>query len=169
MKFFSGFSLNSEYRLFKEYIVDSDFTVVGFSYGAIKAFEYTLNSSERVDRLILLSPAFFQNKPKNYARRQLRYFQNNTKNYIEQFIFNVAYPNSISLKDYLKEGSIDELKELLEYQWSEKKIQTIKDKGVTIEVFLGDRDKIIDTKSAFDFFSKTTTTYMIKDVGHILN
>ena len=169
MKFFSGFSLINEQNLFKEYIVDSDFTVVGFSYGAIKAFEYTLHSSSRVDRLILLSPAFFQDRPKNYSRRQLRFFQNSPKEYTKNFLLNVAYPNDIILDKYLKDGSVEELQELLEYQWSQNKIKIIRDKGVTIEVFLGSDDKIIDTKSAFEFFSKITTTYMIKDSGHLLD
>lgn len=169
MKFFSGFSLRDEDELFKEYIIDNDFTVIGFSYGAIKAFEYAYNSENRVDRLILLSTAFFQNQPKNYIRRQLRYFKNSQKEYTKQFLLNVAYPHNIDLNKYLKEGSKDELKELLEYQWDQEKIETLEKKGVIIEVFLGSDDKIIDTKKAFDFFSKLTTTYMIKDTGHLLS
>jgi pimeloyl-ACP methyl ester carboxylesterase len=169
VKFFSGFSLVNEDKLFKEYIVDNDFTIVGFSYGAIKAFEYTYNTTNRVDRLILLSPAFFQNQPKNYARRQLRYFQNSPEEYTKQFLLNVAYPNNINLNKYRKEGSKDELKELLEYQWDKDKIKTLQKKGIIIEIFLGVNDRIIDTKSAFNFFSKITTTYIIKNTGHLLD
>ena len=60
MKYFNGFSLNGEKELFKEYLIDSEFSVAGFSYGAIEAFEYVYNGKDRVDRLILLSPAFFK-------------------------------------------------------------------------------------------------------------
>ncbi len=169
MKFFSGFSLANEDKLFKDYIINSDFSVVGFSYGAIKAFEYAYNTRDRVDRLILLSPAFFQNQPKNYARRQLRYFQNSPQEYTKQFLLNVAYPNNINLNQYLKEGSVDELKELLEYQWDKDRIKTLQEKGIIIEIFLGSDDKIIDTKSIFNFFSKIITTYMIKNTGHLLD
>ena len=30
-------------------------------------------------------------------------------------------------------------------------------------------DKIIDAKAAFDFFVPLTTTYFVKDTGHVLN
>ena len=39
-KYFSGFSLENEEELFSKYIIENDFTISGFSYGAIKAFEY---------------------------------------------------------------------------------------------------------------------------------
>ena len=41
-------------------------------------------------------------------------------------------------------------------------------RGTTIEVFLGKDDKIIDAQAAFDFFAPLTTTYFVKDVGHLL-
>lgn len=65
MKFFSGFSLQNESYLFDSFIKNSDYTVCGFSYGAIKAFEYTIKQIEngnRIDTLQLLSPAFFRVK-----------------------------------------------------------------------------------------------------------
>ena len=40
MIFKSGFSLKNEQTLFDEYINSSDYSVCGFSYGAIKAFKY---------------------------------------------------------------------------------------------------------------------------------
>ena len=63
--YFSGFSLNNEQDIFQDIINKSDFTVSGFSYGAIKAFDYVLNCNTRVDTLQLISPAFFQTKDKN--------------------------------------------------------------------------------------------------------
>ena len=59
-KYFNGFSLQNEEELFSEYLLQSELCVAGFSYGAQKAFEYVYKSKERIDRLILLSPAFFQ-------------------------------------------------------------------------------------------------------------
>ena len=60
--YFSGFSLKGEKELFKEYIIENDFTVSGFSYGAQKAVEYVLSTDNRVDLLQLFSPAFFNKK-----------------------------------------------------------------------------------------------------------
>jgi hypothetical protein len=65
-------------------------------------------------------------------------------------------------------GKKEELEALLTYVWDEKKIQEILDRGTTIEVFLGEDDKIIDAQAAFDFFAPLTTTYFIKSVGHLL-
>nr|WP_275856258.1 hypothetical protein [Sulfurimonas sp. MAG313] len=62
MKFYSGFSLSNDEILFKDYLKYSDYTVAGFSYGAIKAFEMALTSKTRIDTLQLFSPAFFQEK-----------------------------------------------------------------------------------------------------------
>jgi len=42
------------------YLLNSDYCVAGFSCGAQQAFEYVYHSKKRIDRLILLSPAFFQ-------------------------------------------------------------------------------------------------------------
>jgi len=71
MKFFSGFCFQNEKDIFKDYIEEGDFKVAGFSYGAIKAFEYVLNSKERIDKLQLFSPAFFQSKSEKFKKLQL--------------------------------------------------------------------------------------------------
>jgi len=168
MKYFNGFSLLNEESFFSEYIENSDFCVAGFSYGAQKAFDYVYNSKTRVDRLILLSPAFFQTEKTTFIRTQLRYFKADKDTYIKQFLKNTIYPSSFDLSDNLNIGTEEELKELLTYEWNKYKIQTLLDRGITIEVFLGEKDKIIDSKSAFNFFKSLTTTYLIKDAGHLL-
>ena len=73
--YFSGFCFFDEAELFDEYLIRNDFTVCGFSYGAIKAFEEVLSSQNRVDRLQLFSPAFFQNFDDKFKRTQLMYFK----------------------------------------------------------------------------------------------
>ncbi|NOZ90615.1 MAG: pimelyl-ACP methyl ester esterase BioV [Epsilonproteobacteria bacterium] len=168
MRYFNGFSLKNEEIFFKEYLIDSDYSVAGFSYGAQRAFEYVYNSSNRVDRLILLSPAFFQNQKKSFVKTQLRYFKTNSDSYTEHFVKNVAYPSDIDLRDYLDIGSYDDLESLLLYSWDRDKILELIDRGVEIEVFLGEKDKIVDTQESFEFFSGLTTTYLIKGVGHLL-
>ena len=168
MRYFNGFSLKNEEILFKDYLIDNDFTVAGFSYGAIKAFEEVYNSTIRVDRLILLSPAFFQNHKKSFIRTQLRYFKSNRDSYLKEFLKNIAYPSAIDLTQYLSNGTIDELEDLLLYRWSEERLLELIQRGVTLEVFIGGMDKIIDSEMVFNFFSKITTTYLLKDKGHIL-
>ncbi len=167
--YFSGFSLTNEKELFQEYIIENDFTVSGFSYGAIKAFEKILNSSKRVDLLQLFSPAFFQTKDRKFKRVQLISFKKHSDEYYKNFLKNITYPSIIDSSKYFKKGNSEELEELLNYIWEEEKLQKLIDRGTKIEVYLGSEDKIIDSKKAKDFFVKYATVYYIKNVGHILN
>jgi len=169
VRYFNGFSLRGEEELFDDYIDDSDFTIVGLSYGAQLAFEYLYQESQdRVDRLILLSPAYFQDEKSSFVRTQLRYFNHNKESYVDQFLKNVSYPSGIELDSFVKLGSSDELNSLLSYRWDSDRVQEVIDRGVNIEVYIGAKDKIIDSSRAFDFFSNLTTTYLIKDSGHLL-
>jgi hypothetical protein len=167
-KYFSGFCFFWESELFKDYIIQNDFTVSGFSYGAVKAFEEVLNSNNRIDKLQLFSPAFFQTQNEKFKRTQLMYFKKDANAYCQTFLSNVLYPLNIDISKYFKQGSIEELQELLYYEWSEEKLQKVLDNGTKIEVFLGSADKIIDATKAKDFFQKFATVYFIKDKGHLL-
>jgi len=167
-KYFNGFSLQNEEKLFDTYLTHNDLSVAGFSYGAQRAFDYVYESKERIDRLILLSPAFFQTQKPSFIRTQLRYFENGQQSYVEQFLKNVAYPSDVDLLDYLQIGTAQKLEALLTYEWDTEKIKRVLDRGTTIEVFLGGKDKIIDAEAAFEFFSELMTTYFIKDAGHLL-
>lgn len=168
MKYFNGFSLEGEEALFSQYLIESKYAVAGFSYGAQQAFEYVYASKVRIDRLILLSPAFFQTQKSSFSRTQLRYFEAGQEAYVKQFLENVTYPSKTDLSSYLKVGTKEALDALLTYRWNTNKIQEILDRGTTIEVFLGKDDKIIDAQATFDFFSPLTTTYFMKDAGHLL-
>jgi pimeloyl-ACP methyl ester carboxylesterase len=168
MKYFNGFSLQSEEKEFSSYLIESDYCVAGFSYGAQQALEYVYNSKVRIERLILLSPAFFQTEKPSFIRTQLRYFEAGQEAYVKQFLANVTHPSSVDLSAYLKVGTKEALDALLTYKWDEEKINEILDRGTTIEVFLGKKDKITDAQAAFDFFAPLTTTYFIKDAGHLL-
>lgn len=168
MKYFNGFSLQGEEKEFSSYLTESDYCVAGFSYGAQQALEYVYTSKERIDRLILFSPAFFQTQKTSFIRTQLRYFETGREAYVKQFMANVIYPSSFDLSAYLKIGTSEELETLLTYKWNEEILKEIFDRGTTIEVFLGKRDKIIDAQAVFDFFTPLTTIYFIKDAGHLL-
>ena len=167
-KYFSGFCFFEESELFKDYIIQNDFTVSGFSFGAIKAFEEVLNSNNRVDKLQLFSPAFFQTKDEKFKRTQVMYFKKDANAYCQTFLSNVLSPLDLDISKYFKLGSIEELQELLYYEWSEEKLQKLLDKGTKIEVYLGANDKIVETLSAKDFFVNFATVYYIKEKGHLL-
>lgn len=167
-RYFSGFCFQNESELFEDYIVKNDFTISGFSYGAIKAFEEVLNSNQRVDKLQLFSPAFFQTQDKKYKRMQLMFFKKDSNNYCENFLKNVLSPSNKDISKYFSMGTYEELEELLNYEWSEEKLQKLVDNGTKIEVYLGSADKIIDSLKAKEFFVKFSTVYFIKEKGHIL-
>ncbi len=169
VKYFNGFSLKGEENIFASYLDINDFTLIGFSYGAQRAFEEAYSSTSRIEKLILLSPAFFQPEKRSFTRTQLRYFTHNNKEYMQQFLSNISYPSTVNLEPYMAIGLEKELEALLTYQWDKQKIQELLERGVTIEVYLGGRDKIMLVSDAYSFFSNLTTTYLIKDKGHCLH
>ena len=170
MKFFSGFSLKNEQYLFDSYIKQSEYTVSGFSYGAIKAFKYVkeqLACGKRVDTLVLISPAFFQTKSDKFKRVQTLSYSKNQVKYLKQFISGSFFPHAkLDLEHTLT--TKDELNELLYFKWDFTELQKLVDKGVIIEVYLGEKDSIIDVKSAREFFLDTTTVTYIKNANHFL-
>lgn len=169
MRYFSGFSLEKESELFEFWLTKNEYSVAGFSYGAIKAFEYVLNSKKRVDRLILLSPAYFNDKSEAFKKMQLVYYKKNPYMYRENFLKNIANDSNTNIKKYIsKDTSINDLKELLYYVWKDENFKVLKERGVTIEVILGESDKIINSTAAKLFFEKKAATYLIKDANHIL-
>lgn len=165
--YFSGFSLENEEELFDEYREKSDFVVSGFSYGAIKALEYVLNTNKRVDKLQLFSPAFFKDKDKKYKRMQLMYFKKDAELYCSNFLKNASFINE-HIKKYFKMGTYEELEELLNYEWLSEKMNILKEKNITLEIYLGDEDKIINAQNALEFFREFGEVYYIKNKGHIL-
>ena len=169
--YFSGFCLENEKELFKEYIQKNNFTVSGFSYGAIKAFKYTLEqikNNKRVDTLQLFSPAYFVNKNSKYKRLQLMFFKKDENEYKNNFLKNISYPSSTNLDKYLTNGTYTQLNTLLNYEWNENDFKILNNANVKIEVYLGSDDKIISTNIALEFFKKYCEVYYIKGVGHIL-
>jgi len=170
MKFFSGFSLINEEYLFEEYIEGSQYSICGFSYGAIKALNATsemLKNSQRVDRLQLFSPAFFQTKEEKFKRLQLMSYKKSKLLYLKQFMKGCFFPYEEKIVENI-DTDISELKELLEYEWSIERLKDIADKGVKIEVYLGSCDAIIDVQQAREFFLEVATVTYIKEANHFL-
>ena len=165
MKYFSGFCFNDEKELFSDFVEESDFSIAGFSYGAIKALQYTLHSQKRVDKLILLSPAFFLNKDEKFKKMQLLFFKKDPQSYIQNFVKNTLFPSQKNLQNYIHTGCYSELKELLYYDWQDlKKLH----KDIKVEIHLGAKDKIVDTKDACEFFKEYGECFFYKNYGHLL-
>jgi esterase/lipase len=170
MKFYSGFSLKNEEYLFEDYISDSEYTVSGFSYGAIKAFEKTLKlikNANRVDTLQLFSPAFFQTKEDKFKKLQLLGYRKNRDKYLSDFMELCFSPHYMKITEHY-ETEVDELEELLNYKWDINNLKLLSSSGVKIEVYLGSEDKIIDVESARSFFLHVSTVTYIKNVNHFL-
>ncbi len=169
MIYFSGFSLRGESELFADWLVESDYAVAGFSYGAIRALEYALEHWGRLDRVLLFSPAFFQTRSERFRRLQLDAYRRDRESYLHRFLANVAAPAECDLRPYLHPGGTEELERLLSYRWRERDLKALRARGVVIEVFLGEKDRIIDAQGAAEFFTPlATATYRFRHGGHLL-
>jgi enterochelin esterase-like enzyme len=169
MKYFNGFCLQNEKELFKEFLEENEFCVAGFSFGAQKALEYALNSSVRVDKLQLISPAFFD-YPQKIIDLNINAFKKDRNSYVRNFLkkagCNVS-DGDISIdktKLRLRECSESELYEMFTFNW--EKIKNLH--NIEIEIFLGEFDKIIALKKAHNFFVNYADVYLIKKANHFL-
>lgn len=168
MTFFSGFCLKDEAGLFKDYLYESDYTVAGFSYGAVLAVEYVDRCTERIDRLQLLSPAFFHGASETFIQNELERFRQDPSRYMKVFLRHVGYPAKVSLENFLDACGEAELERLLRHRWSASQLRGIQERGIIIETFLGGRDRIIDAQTVHDFFKNFGTAFFIKEAGHLL-
>jgi len=168
MKFHSGFALLNEEEYFHPFLDHHDYGIAGFSYGAIKALQDVLNSPKRIDRLILLSPAFFQTKKEGYKKLQTSGFLKDKNSYIEKFLENCFSPCPAQKVEINPNAALEELEELLYFEWTPQIMQELKDKKIDIEVYLGSEDRIIDSASAREFFVPYATVTMIKGANHFL-
>lgn len=170
MRFFNGFCLRNEEHFFDAFTSKSEFSICGFSYGAVKALQETLKSLQehkRVDRLQLFSPAFFQTKSEKFKRLQSISFNRSKEAYIEQFTASCFAPYPPKVIE-LAQCSSKELEELLWYTWDKTELETLVKSGVVIEVYLGSEDAIIDVNAAKEFFLDVATVTYIKGANHFL-
>lgn len=167
MIFYSGFSLRDDKDFFKPYIKDSEYCVAGFSYGAIKALLHVSQSKTRIDTLQLFSPAFFQSKTEKFKRLQMMGYRRNSELYLKQFMQSCFAPHKQEETLHIKTNS-DELHDLLYFEWPIDILKDIADGGIDIEVYLGEKDAIVDADAAKEFFLPFATTYYIKNANHFL-
>ncbi|MGE4295977.1 MAG: pimelyl-ACP methyl ester esterase BioV [Campylobacterales bacterium] len=168
MIFFSGFGFQNEAPLFEDFLPQGEgrFTVAGFSRGAIEAFEYAASSPTRIERLILLSPAFFQTQSDKFRRLQLMGFNKSPQSYFAQFY--AACGSKRDLSPFQTSGNAADLEALLNYRWEAAALQALIDRGTRVTVYLGGKDAIIDANGAAAFFSAVTEVYFLKNATHLL-
>ncbi len=167
MMYFNGFALKDEEHFFDDILDDGEYVISGFSYGAIRAFKEAMQCKTRVDKLQLISPAFFQSKGARFKRLQLMGYQKNSEAYLTKFTENCFLPYAVEDITYAKH-SVAELEELLTYVWNENELQQLADRGTVIEVYLGGQDKISDVGPAYKFFLPFATVTLVKRANHFL-
>jgi len=167
MRFYSGFALSGDQHFFDSYLNQSDYTVAGFSYGAIRAAHFTAESNDRIDTLQLFSPAFFQTKKESFRRLQMGGYLKDPQRYLENFLTSCFAPLPVS-PITLGSHNIEFLQELLYFEWTIELMERIRAKGTVIEVYLGLEDQIIDVAGARKFFLPYATVTSIKRANHFL-
>jgi len=169
--FFSGFGFCCEKALFREYLEEGEFVVAGFSYGAQKALKEVLSRLEegrRVERLQLLSPAYFDHLPKALKVREIENFMRNPDLYMRLFYRKAAYPYTGDVAPFTRRPELSQLKELLFFQWKGEELERLREAGVVLEVYIGSLDKIVPPQRVAEFFKAYGTLYQIEGVGHLL-
>ena len=165
--YYSGFALKNDKHFFEEFMNESEYNIAGFSYGAIKAIEYASTCKERIDKIYLFSPAFFQDKNSGFKKLQLRACTKNAQSYLKTFLTNCFLPYK-PLHVETTEPLVENLDELLEYEYSKEMLQNLCDRGIEIEVYVGSEDKIIDALHVKEFFLPYATTYLLQGANHFL-
>ena len=170
MVFYSGFSLQNDKVFFDSYLDNSVYSVAGFSYGAQKAFLHVkqmIQKKQRVDRLQLISPAFFQAKAERFKKLQLKGYEKDSKLYLKNFIQSCFFPYEVQEIEH-NTHSIKDLEDLLFFKWNIDELVFIKESGVLIEVYLGGKDSVSDVTNAYEFFKEVADITYIKDANHFL-
>lgn len=168
MIFYSGFSLLNDRPFFESFCENNEYTVAGFSYGAINAARYVSQSKQRIDTLQLFSPAFFQTKSDSFKRLQLAGFSKSPQGYLERFLESCFAPCAVQEVEHDWNTNVEQLRELLYYEWTNVLMESIVDKGIRIDVFLGLEDRVIDVQGARDFFLPFATVTSIRTGNHFL-
>lgn len=164
--FYSGFCLHGEERLFDMYLPAFGDFVAGFSYGSIGALKYALKD-ESVKSLILLSPAYYTHKDKEFKETQLSAFE------ADPALYKLKLLKKSGLKEeegelYGQEGTAQELRELLFFEWHGAELTALANRGVQIEVFIGSGDRVVEPQPSSDFFTQFAKVYTLENKNHIL-
>lgn len=94
-------------------------------------------------------------------------YRKNEEVYLNQFLNSCFYPYEKKIVER-STTVIDELEELLNYEWDLELLESLNKKGVNIEVYLGGEDAIVDADAANEFFKNVATVTYIKEANHFL-
>jgi len=167
MHFYSGYCLRNDSAFFAAWLKETEYAVAGFSYGAIKALRHAYESKTRIDTLQLFSPAFFCNKNEGFKRLQLKGYRADSVLYRSRFIENCFAPYPMHAVKVVDDGEAA-LEELLTFEWPEKMLRSLQERGVKIEIYLGSRDAVVDAEAALQYFRPYATVHYIKNANHFL-
>lgn len=167
MRFYSGFCLKNDALFFDAWLDRRQYTVAGFSYGAIKAVEYVDASTHRIDRLQLFSPAYFCNKNEAFRRLQLRGFDRDPQTYIQRFLQRCFSPYPVQAIEERTDKRSD-LENLLTYSWPVSVLEALRERQIDIEIHFGEKDAVIDADAAYQYFLPYATIYWHNRANHFL-
>jgi hypothetical protein len=168
MTFYSGFGFDTKSRWFEPWLDHSDYCIAGFSYGAIKATQAVANATHRVDRLQLFSPAFFQTHSEGFKRLQRKGYRHDPVSYMQTFTQQCFAPYAVPDGVVNTATDAKDLETLLAHEWSAEQFEAIVARGVTIDVYLGGQDQIIDASGARAWFTQYATVYWFTHANHFL-
>jgi len=163
--FWDGFCIKNGKQLLGKYRDLAPLRIGGFSYGAQQVWELLKKGGTgRIVKVQLFSPAYFDSLSDRWKKLNLERFKQDREGYLKEFYRRALIPPKYQNWECLHRQEMEEeLKKLLTYRW--KKIDLT---GLDLEVYLGERDRIIDLEGAYQFFKKLGRVYLIKGVGHSL-
>lgn len=165
MIFYSGFGFTDESKLF-DFLTPDQFTIAGFSMGAIKAYEEAFATQKRVENLVLISPAFFEIKDEKFKKLQLISYKKDRDRYLENFYKSCGLTADQGI--YKNTTNYDDLEFLLNYKWDKNRLKKLSDQGTKITIYLGGKDSIIDSHKALEFFKDFGYVYFYKNHNHLI-
>ncbi len=176
MIFFSGFGFKNEMDIFCDILelyaksldstINPPYIIAGFSYGSQKAIDYSLSATHRINSIILLSPAFFNDKDLPFKEKQIRQFNNNKNIYMQYFLKNAGFIEEY--RRFLTMRDVKDLHNLLYYRFNSLDLLKLSKRGVKIDVYIGENDNIINVESAIDFFKDSCVVHLKRHSNHFL-
>lgn len=166
MQFFSGFCLSGEESLFDAFLPMEGAFVAGFSYGSISAVRYALEHDD-IKRVLLLSPAYYTHKDDEFKKTQLAAFENDK----ELYALKLLKKSGLSAEEgtrYRHLGTKEQLDELLFFDWNKAGLESLINRSVQIEVFIGAADRVVEPLASKEFFEKFAKVYMFDNKNHVL-
>lgn len=164
--FFNGFALEMDEAVKNRFYHASDFTIAGFSYGAQRAVEEALQSSQRIDSLLLFSPAFFQHYDDAFKIAQLNAYEKSPQTYMKRFVKNAVAPYNYTLS--VGDHSKVMLQSLLFYNYVSSDLKKLVERGIAISVYASKLDKVVSYEQMYAFFKPYATITTFNSANHLL-